>query len=69
MNEEHAIAADVDTDDLPPVAEPFRGDHPIIVEGLKNSFGEHVIHENLSLTVNRGEIIAWSVARAPASRC
>jgi phospholipid/cholesterol/gamma-HCH transport system ATP-binding protein len=57
MSEEHAIADDVDEADLPPVAEPFRGEHPIVVEGLKNSFGEHVIHENLSLTVNRGEII------------
>lgn len=35
----------------------FRGDHPIVVEGLTTCFGEHVVHENLSLTVNRGEII------------
>ena len=35
----------------------FAGKHPIVVEGLRNSFGEHVIHEDLSLTVNRGEII------------
>ena len=37
--------------------EPFQGDHPIVITGLKNSFGDHVIHENLSLTVKRGEII------------
>jgi phospholipid/cholesterol/gamma-HCH transport system ATP-binding protein len=30
---------------------------PIIVEGLRNSFGEHVIHEDLSLKVRRGEIL------------
>ena len=32
-------------------------DHPIVVSGLRNAFGEHVIHEDLSLTVNKGEII------------
>ncbi|MGE3693191.1 MAG: ABC transporter ATP-binding protein [Novosphingobium sp.] len=32
-------------------------DYPIVVEGLRNSFGEHVIHENLSLKVRKGEII------------
>ncbi|NBS23311.1 MAG: ATP-binding cassette domain-containing protein [Altererythrobacter sp.] len=37
--------------------ERFRGEHPIVVEGLKTAFGEHVVHENLSLKVNRGEII------------
>ncbi len=37
--------------------ERFRGEYPIIVEGLKNSFGEHVIHEDLSLKVRRGEIL------------
>ncbi|MDP3905816.1 MAG: ATP-binding cassette domain-containing protein [Novosphingobium sp.] len=35
----------------------FTGDFPIIVEGVRNAFGEHVIHDNLSLTVRRGEII------------
>jgi phospholipid/cholesterol/gamma-HCH transport system ATP-binding protein len=35
----------------------FTGEHPIVVKGLRNSFGEHVIHEGLDLTVNRGEII------------
>ena len=32
-------------------------DFPIVVEGLRNSFGEHVIHEDLSLKVRRGEIL------------
>jgi phospholipid/cholesterol/gamma-HCH transport system ATP-binding protein len=49
--------ADIDEAALPDVAEPFRGDHPIVIEGLKNVFGDHVVHEDLSLTVNRGEII------------
>jgi phospholipid/cholesterol/gamma-HCH transport system ATP-binding protein len=35
----------------------YTGDFPIIVEGLTNAFGEHVIHENLDLKVRRGEII------------
>ncbi len=37
--------------------ERFRGEFPIVVEGLRNSFGEQVIHEGLSLKVKRGEII------------
>ncbi len=37
--------------------ERFRGEYPIVVEGLRNSFGEQVIHEGLSLKVRRGEII------------
>ncbi len=55
MSEEHRI--EVDEEALPPIAEHYKGDHPIVVEGLKNSFGDHVIHDGLSLTVNRGEII------------
>lgn len=37
--------------------ERFRGDHPIVVEGLVNRFGDQAVHEYLSLTVNRGEIL------------
>ena len=33
------------------------GDFPIVVEGLRNSFGDTVIHENLDLRVRRGEIL------------
>lgn len=32
-------------------------DFPIVVEGLRTSFGSNVIHENLSLKVRRGEIL------------
>ncbi|MFM2302567.1 MAG: hypothetical protein RLZZ84_2303, partial [Pseudomonadota bacterium] len=38
-------------------AEHYTGEFPIVVEGLTNAFGDHVIHENLSLSVRRGEII------------
>lgn len=37
--------------------ERFTGDFPIVVEGLKTAFGDHVIHENLDLSVRRGEIL------------
>ncbi len=37
--------------------ERFRGDHPIVVEGVRNSFGEQVIHKDVSLKVKRGEIL------------
>ena len=37
--------------------ERFRGEFPIVVEGLKNQFGDAVIHENLDLNVKRGEIL------------
>ena len=49
--------AALDEAGLPEIAEHYTGAHPIVVEGLRNSFGDHVIHEGLSLTVNRGEII------------
>ena len=29
----------------------YEGDFPIVVEGLRTAFGDHVIHENLSLRV------------------
>ncbi|MFM5917357.1 MAG: ABC transporter ATP-binding protein [Novosphingobium sp.] len=29
----------------------------VVIEGLKNAFGDHVIHEDLDLTVRRGEIL------------
>jgi phospholipid/cholesterol/gamma-HCH transport system ATP-binding protein len=41
----------------PKLYERFRGEHPIVVEGLENRFGDQTVHENLSLKVKRGEII------------
>ncbi|WP_067732869.1 ABC transporter ATP-binding protein [Novosphingobium naphthalenivorans] len=35
----------------------YEGEYPIVVEGLRNAFGEHVIHENLSLRVRKGEVL------------
>ena len=54
---EHDPIREIEEEARPVIAEAFKGQHPIVIEGLKNSFGEHVIHENLSLTVNRGEIL------------
>ena len=54
---EHDPTREIEGEALPTVAERFTGEHPIVIEGLRNAFGDHVIHEDLSLTVNRGEII------------
>lgn len=35
----------------------FHGEYPIVVEGVTNRFGEQAVHEDLSLTVKRGEIL------------
>lgn len=35
----------------------YRGEYPIVVEGLTNRFGDQVVHEDLSLKVRRGEIL------------
>ena len=40
-----------------PAPERYTGDTPIVVRGLKNCFGEQTVHEDLDLTVKRGEII------------
>ena len=39
------------------VVADFDGQYPIEISGLRNSFGEQVIHENLDLKVRRGEIL------------
>jgi phospholipid/cholesterol/gamma-HCH transport system ATP-binding protein len=57
MSDDQPIAAEVEEAALPNIAEHYGGEHPIVVKGLRTSFGEHVVHEDLSLTVNRGEII------------
>lgn len=36
---------------------PGANDAIIKIRGLKNAFGDHVVHENLDLDVNRGEIL------------
>jgi phospholipid/cholesterol/gamma-HCH transport system ATP-binding protein len=47
----------IDEADLPRIADHYEGQHPIVVEGLVNKFGDHVIHQGLSLKVRRGEIL------------
>jgi phospholipid/cholesterol/gamma-HCH transport system ATP-binding protein len=37
--------------------ERFKGEYPIVVEGLTNRFGPITVHENLDLKVRRGEIL------------
>ena len=37
--------------------ERFRGEHPLVVEGLVNRFGDQTIHDGLDLKVRRGEIL------------
>ena len=37
--------------------ERYRGDYPIVVEGLTNAFGDQVVHQDLDLKVQRGEIL------------
>ena len=37
--------------------ERFRGDYPIVVQGLVNRFGDQTIHDGLDLKVRRGEIL------------
>jgi phospholipid/cholesterol/gamma-HCH transport system ATP-binding protein len=37
--------------------QPYDEDFPIVVEGLKTAFDDHVIHEGLDLKVRRGEIL------------
>ncbi|MEO6151687.1 MAG: ABC transporter ATP-binding protein [Croceibacterium sp.] len=41
-------------DDL---VEDFGGEYPIEIEGLRNCFGDAVVHDGLSLKVRRGEIL------------
>ena len=57
MNDPQTETNLMDEAALPQVADRYTGDHPIKVKGLVNRFGDNVIHEDLSLTVNKGEII------------
>ena len=37
--------------------ERYDGEYPIVIRGLRNSFGDTVVHEGLDLEVKRGEIL------------
>lgn len=50
------MAEDDETRQLGP-HERFRGEYPIVVEGLVNRFGDQTVHEGLDLKVRRREIL------------
>ncbi len=52
-----APATTVDDGAAPRGDDHGQDEFSIVVEGLRSSFGEHVIHDNLSLKVRRGEIL------------
>ena len=56
-DEDDDILEDVLDEARDDVVAHFDGEYPIEIEGLRNSFGEQVIHENLDLQVRRGEIL------------
>ena len=56
-DEDDDILEDVLDEARDDVVEHFDGEFPIEIRGLRNSFGEQVIHENLDLQVRRGEIL------------
>ena len=56
-DDDDAIVEEVLEEARDDVAETFEGKYPIEIEDLRNSFGEQVIHDGLSLKVRRGEIL------------
>ena len=54
---DEAIEAKVAEEALDEPVEHYTGEHPIVIRGLRNSFGETVVHEGLDLEVKRGEIL------------
>ncbi len=56
-DDDEALREDVLDEARDDVTADFDGEFPIEIEGLRNSFGEQVIHEDLSLQVKRGEIL------------
>jgi phospholipid/cholesterol/gamma-HCH transport system ATP-binding protein len=56
-NEVEEIREEVLDEARDDVVSDFDGEYPIEIEGLRNSFGDQVIHEDLSLKVKRGEIL------------
>ena len=51
------IQEKVASEALRDVYDSYDGDYPIVIKGLRNSFGNQVVHENLDLTVKRGEVL------------
>jgi phospholipid/cholesterol/gamma-HCH transport system ATP-binding protein len=57
MSEDEALREDIAEEARDDLVEQFDGEYPIEIEGLRNAFGEDVIHEDLALKVRRGEIL------------
>ena len=57
MSEIDPLAEEVLVEARDDVVETFDGEYPIEISGLKNCFGDQVVHEDLSLKVRRGEIL------------
>jgi phospholipid/cholesterol/gamma-HCH transport system ATP-binding protein len=51
------IQAEVAAEAVAEVADRFDGEFPIVIRGLKNTFGSQVVHEDLDLEVRRGEVL------------
>ena len=51
------IVDDIFGEKKPDRHERFRGEYPVRVRGLVNSFGDQIIHQDLDLDVKRGEIL------------
>jgi phospholipid/cholesterol/gamma-HCH transport system ATP-binding protein len=54
---EDEIQDDVAAEARRDVPEHFDGEYPIVIKGLKNTFGSQVVHEGLDLKVRRGEVL------------
>jgi phospholipid/cholesterol/gamma-HCH transport system ATP-binding protein len=54
---DEAIEAAVAEEALDEVVEHYDGKFPVVIRGLRNSFGDQVVHEGLDLEVRRGEIL------------
>ena len=57
MSENDPIKDEVLVEARDDLVEMFDGEYPIEIEGLRNSFGDTVVHEGLDLKVRRGEIL------------
>ncbi|UIP06579.1 ATP-binding cassette domain-containing protein [Erythrobacter sp. SDW2] len=51
------MSEDISPEEAAQAQKRFRGEFPIVVEGLVNRFGEFAVHEDLDLKVRRGEIL------------
>ena len=55
------IEQEVEEEALEEVAEHFDGEFPIAIKGLRNSFGDQVVHEDLDLEVRRADLLGGLV--------